>query len=429
MKSPPPISSETPGRGRRWLVLTVRILLPLGVLSGGIWAAWVLLRNPPTAEAGEERPRQARLVQVETVKPGDHEIVIEAMGVVTPARNVELRPRVTGEVTWLHPELVPGGFLQQGEPVVRLDDADYRIEVRKQEAAVAMARGALELEQGQQAVAREELALIKQPLDEEERRWVLREPQMESAQASLRTAEAALDAARLNLERTEVKTPFNAIVLSRDVELGSQVTPAATLTNLAGTDRFWVEVTVPTDELHLIRFPDPDGHGGSLVHLRNQGAWPSGAHRLGRVARLEGELDAASRMARLVVTVEDPLCLTDTNADLPDLLLNSYLQASIRGRQVSGAYQIATRHLRPNDTVWIFTTKDTLEVRAVDVVHRGKKTSLVTSGLRPGERIVTGGIQVAVEGMALRTEGTDVQMRVEAPSAGQTAPTTTNNPT
>ena len=83
----------------------------------------------------------------------------------------------------------------------------------------------MQIEEARQRLAEKELKLLKGSIDETNRGLVLREPQIASIQAEVSAAEAAVERAELNLDRTHVYAPFDAQVLSRNVNIGSQVSP------------------------------------------------------------------------------------------------------------------------------------------------------------------------------------------------------------
>ena len=400
-------------------VLALKVVLPLVLVGIGVWQARNLIESAPKAETGRGGPRAARLVEVATVRQLTRTVEVEAMGTVKPARMVDLHPRVTGMVAEIGKNFRPGGTFAEGEMILRLEPDDLRLAVQRAEAAVATARASLDLERGQQAVARDELALIREPLGEEDKRWVLREPQLESAAATLRSAEAALEQAKLDLSRAEVFAPFNAVVLDRLTDVGGQVGPNTTIATLAGTDTFWVELSVPGDELRWVQLPGPDGQGGSEVLISDDTTFPKEGKREGRVIGLAARLDENSRMARVLVEVTDPMALRKPGS--PRLLLNSYVRARILGPEVPGAKLISRAHLREGDTVWIMNAKDELEIRPVEIIYRGEEEVMIGGGLVTGERIVMTNLRTPVAGMALRVEK-ETPATSETKVAGPAAP-------
>ena len=119
----------------------------------------------------------------------------------------------------------------------------------------------------------------------------MRKPHLAKAQAALEAAKASLAQAQVNLTRTEVAVPFNAVVVSKSVDIGAMATTQTVLATLAGTDKFWVEAAVPVDRLKWIAIPGPSGEAGSNVTVSQvAGADTLGAWK-GRVAGLLSDLE------------------------------------------------------------------------------------------------------------------------------------------
>jgi hypothetical protein len=124
---------------------------------------------------------------------------------------------------------------------------------------------------------------------------------------------------------------------------------------------------------------------------------------------LLGELETQGRLARLLVTVDDPFCLKPQNLNLPQILMGSYISAEIEGRTLTDVFPIKRSHLRDNDTVWIMADGGQLEIRQVHIVFRGSDHVYVTEGLTEDEKLVVTDIAAPVAGMPLRVAGAEEQ--------------------
>ncbi|NQT53100.1 HlyD family efflux transporter periplasmic adaptor subunit, partial [bacterium] len=371
-----------------WSVVVgvIQGILVLAVLAGGAYVAIRLVQTKPEAKRKPPQ-RRAKLVEVETVRATREPVKVHAMGTVGAARRVELQARVAGEIVWLSPDCIPGGRFAKDAEIAKIDRADYDLAVEqqttetarlaamveKQEADVAQrqseilqrasvviqSEAALKIERGQQSVARREYELLGRSVKEEDRDLVLRVPQLRSAEATCKAAKAAklaaeamkrsaesatkaavasqqaaavaLKKAELDRDRTTIKAPFSGIVESRTIEEGSQVTTAKPFATLVGTDCYWVEVSIPVDQLQWLRIPRKKGDPASAARIHDEAAWGKDAHRTGTVLRLASALEAEGRMARLLVAVPDPLALRKENAGKPALLLGSYVRVEIDG--------------------------------------------------------------------------------------------------
>jgi len=389
------------GHRRAMLVGVLKVALPLAILVGGGGLALGLMATGPTADR-KPPVREARLVEVTPVTFEKTHITVDAMGTVGPDRQVELRPRVGGQVVWISDNYVPGGVLEKGEPLLKIDPKDYELVVQQKAAAVAKADSELRIEKGQQVIAQREYELLGQTVKPEDRALVLRQPQLAQVEADLETAKAELAQARLDLARTEVSTPFNAVIQSRDVNLGTQVTTTTTVATLVGTDAYLIEVAVPVNQLRWIEIPRTHDDAGAVVRVYNESAWGKGVSRTGHVVRLASQLESEGRMAQLLVSVDDPLALMDENEGAPVLLIGAYIRVQIEGSEVGPVAAMERKYLRDGNTVWIMTPDGELEIRPVDILFRGPDTVLIRSGLQAGDRIITTSLSTPIEGLALR---------------------------
>lgn len=398
----PTAAAERPGRARRLLARGLKVALPIAILVGGAGLAVGLIETGPKAER-QTPARQARLVEVTPARVDKVAVTVHAMGTVKADRQVDLRPQVGGRIVWVSDEFMAGGILAAGDPLVRIDPKDFELVVRQRAAALATAESNLKIEHGQQSVARREYELLGEAIRPEDRELVLRQPQLATVQAAVDTARSTLEQARLDLARTSVTVPFNAVVQSRDVNLGTQVSTATSLATLVGTDSYLVEVAVPVDQLKWLRVPQSNGEPGSAVRIFNEAAWGADIYRQGRITRLASQLESEGRMAQLLVAVDDPLALEDGNAGKPVLLIGAYVRAEIEGIEV-GPVAIVERHLlRDGNHVWLQAADGSLEIRPVGLLFRGRDAVLVDRGLAAGERIVVTPLAAPVPGMALRT--------------------------
>jgi RND family efflux transporter MFP subunit len=324
------------------------------------------------------------------------------MGTVIPDREVVLKSRVSGEVVDIHPEFTEGGFLKKDMKLLQIDPLDYELALARQQSAVADAEYALKLELGHQAVAKREWELLSgtQPVQDMEKELALRKPHLDKARAELAAAQAELETAKLNLDRTRIMAPFNAMVRSKSVDLGSQVTPQDSLAELVGTDTYRIQTSIPMDHLGWIQIPGNAGGSGSKARI----IYAQGHECTGTVSRLMGDLSTEGRMARILVEVEDPLGLKTKDRDRVPLLIGEYVRVEIRGRKLDGVYQIPRTALRDNSSVWMVTENQTLKIRKVRPVWRDADIVLLQDGFTSIERLIVSDLPAAVEGMPVQVD-------------------------
>ena len=383
--------------------LALRIVLPLIVLAVGVALSLWMMETSPQARP-KPKTRNAALVEVRTIEFAPRKSVVSAMGTVRPSREVNLRPQVSGEVVELAADFLPGGHFRKGETLLRIDPTDYRLAVRQLSSEVARVESEIRIEQGNQLVAQKEYELLGETVSEEETFLMLRRPQLDNLRAALEAAQARLDQAKINLRRTEIAVPFNAVVQSRDINIGTRVSEGTALATLIGTDAYWVEVSVPVSQLRWIRIPASENEEGSRVRIHDRTAWGEDAWRTGEVIRLAAGLEEQGRMARLLVKVADPLALLPRNAGAPRMLIDAYVRVEIEGRELPSAVAIDRNVVRDGDTLWIMDDENRLDVRRIEIAFRGREQVLVTGGVEEGERMVISSLPGPAPGMALRLE-------------------------
>jgi len=390
---PPPV---------RWWSRLIRILVAALIICAGVAGGGYLKKTAPKSKK-RAPARMAPVVQVQTVKPAQYRVVLTAMGTVVPVRQVELKSRVVGQVLNVHPEFSEGGFLKKGNRIIELDDTDYRLTLAQRKSELINSQHALKLEFGRQEVAQREWKLLggkkDDPATDTGAPLALRETHLEKAQADVASAKAAMEKAAIDLERTRIIAPFNAIVRSKFVDVGSQVSTQEPLAELLGTDSYWVQASVPVDRLTWIQIPLQAGKTGSAAKIY----YASGNRIDGTVSRLLGDLAKEGRMARILIEVRDPLHLKAKRQEVPPpLLIGEYVRVEIQGGQLDGVFAVPRTALRENQTVWLVNGDKKLEIRQVTPIWRDTDTVVLKNDLKAGDQLVISDLPAPVAGMPLR---------------------------
>lgn len=389
-----------PRRRRRWLSALGNAIACLAILAASAAAIVVINQSEPTAQQINATRKSAALVETVTVQRGTFSPRLVVLGTVQPARDIVLSPRVSGQVIELSPEFVPGGMVLAGDLLLRIDPADFENALSIRESELLQTEASLEIEEGRQSLARDELALLEDTIDETNRALVLREPQLASIKAEVSAAKAAVQRAKLDLERSRVFAPFDAQILSRSVNVGSQVTPGDELGQLVGIEEYWVLAAVPVRSLRWVQFPASEGQG-SAVTLRNSDAWGPETERQARVTRMIGALDEQTRLARVLITVPDPL---GQKSAAPPLILDTLIEAQIEGRPIEDVVRLSREYVRDRDTVWVMRDNK-LEIRETDITFRDAEYAYIREGLASGEEVVTTTLATVANGVGLRKVG------------------------
>ncbi len=379
----------------------LRWTAPVIVIAGGALVARQLIAQrqaPPKIEP----PPRVLPVDVITVDQRDNPASLQVFGSVRPLRTLVLRPTVGGPIQEIHPELLEGGLIGEGETILRVDRRDYLLALDVARSNLVAAQADLDIELGSAAVAAREWKLLEGSIEVTEagRKLALREPYLARRRSEVESARTRVAQAELDLERTEIKAPFNALVLSETAEVGGQAVVGAELARMVDRSRFAVEVSVPAERLALLQ------REGATARI----LLPDG-EREGTLERVLGEVDAEGRMTRLQVTINDPLGSTEPGGPpeehAPAVLLGAYAEVLLPCRPIEGSISVPRAALREGDSVWIADANDELQIRQVDVVMRRPDDVLVVAGLKAGERVITSAVAVPIPGLKLapRAEG------------------------
>ncbi len=386
-----------PVQRRSWLSFVLNTIVCLAVLGASAVAIVIINQTEPTAQQLNNRRKSSALVETIAVERGTYSPELVVLGTVQPAQDIVLSPRVRGQVMELSPRFVPGGMVREGELLLQIDSADFENAVSIRKSELEQAEASFEIEEGRQSLAKQELELLGDSIDEVNRALVLRKPQIASIKSQVSAARAAVERAELDLQRTRLVAPFDALVLRRDVNIGSQVGPGDDLGQLVGVGQYWVMAAIPVRNLRWVQFPDGE-QSGSSVSLLNTDSWGPDVTRHGEVARMIGALDQTTRLARVMVTVDDPL---GQLSDAPPLILDTLIEVRIAGKPIEDVVRLRREHVHDGDTVWVLVDGK-LEIRQAEITFRDPEFAYVRAGLNTGDEVVKTTLATVADGVMLR---------------------------
>jgi RND family efflux transporter MFP subunit len=372
-------------------------LICLGIVGVGYLVMSGLKASAPEAKKRQPRAMQV-LVNIEPLIMANAGVRVEGMGLVVAAREVKLKAQISGQVVEIAADFLEGQHVAAGTVLAQIEADDYELQLAQAQSTLELREAELELEMGFQRVAGREWQLLGESSDvlAESSSLALREPQLKQAQAMQRSAQSAVDRARLDLSRTEIAVPFNAQVLEKSVEVGSLAGIGGDVAHVVSTDSFYVRVSIPVNRVPVLEIPG----GEALVSI--SGAEPP---MTGRIISLLGDLDPNGRMARVLVEVRDPLGLEAQNAGRAKLLLGAYVTVDLVGHPMPNTFLIPRETLRNDDHVWLRRPDATLEIRSVSVLWKNRDTVVIGEGLAAGEQLITSSLSFAADGMEVTVAG------------------------
>jgi multidrug efflux system membrane fusion protein len=383
--------------------LLTRILLPVLVLVGAGSITFVTVANKvePERRAPRVTPKRVDFV---SLAPSDFVVWVKSRGTVRPRTESTLLPEVSGSITESSTKIRAGEFFERDDVLLRIDPRNYQLEVTVAEASLAQARAALAEEQARSAQAQREWKRLggQGVVDD----LVLRKPQLAGAQAQVRSAQASLARARLNLERTVIRAPYAGRVLQQNVDVGQYVSPGTTLARVYAVDYAEVRLPLANRQLEFVDIPEiyrneSPGERAPGAALELTARIGSRVHTWrGQVVRAEGAIDTQSRQIFVIGQIEDPY--GKTSEGRPPLKVGQFVEARIRGRTLRGVYVIPRSALRAGARVNTLDAMDRVRSRTVEIVYSDEQHAVVSKGLSPQERLVTTALGAGMEGQRVR---------------------------
>ena len=383
--------------------MKLKILLPIIVLIIGMLGAFALVKS---REVVQPKPTEVPppLVRVQSVYFTDFQLIVPAQGTVAPRTQTTLVSQVAGQIIKVSPAFANGGFFEKGDVLLTIDPRDYEVAVAQAQVQVAQAKLRLAREEEEAAIARDEWKRLGsgEPTD-----LVLRKPQIDEARATIAAAEGALMRASLNLERTQIRAPYPGRVRTKNADVGQYVNPGSPLGHIYAIDYAEVRLPVSDEQLAYLDLPFSfrnNPHDNSGPDVRFHATFAGREHiYMGRIVRIEGEIDARSGMIALVGRVDNPYRQRANNT--PPLAVGMFVTAEILGHHTENVVVIPRAALRGKNRVLVVTS-NRLYYRTIDILRADAEKVVVKSGLKSGEQLCVSPIDTVVDGMRVRTGGT-----------------------
>ncbi|WP_411827923.1 efflux RND transporter periplasmic adaptor subunit [Luteolibacter sp. AS25] len=379
--------------------ILIRAAIPLAILIVGI-IAWKWLSTP--VEPPKPRHRERKLIKTEKIvlHPDDYPVYLDSQGSVATHQSATITPLVSGTVIEISKSFEDGAFFKKGEILLSLDPADLKTAVFAAESGLARAEAALIQEQARAKQAR----LNWQDLgyEDEPSPLVMRVPQLREAEANVSSALANLEQAKRNLERADVRAPFDGRVNTRLVGLGQAVGGTTPLGEIFATDTAEIRLPLAPAQLGFIDLPDDESDKPVDVVLTDALTNPEGppTHQWhAQIIRTEGTLDPDSRELFAIARINDPFSL---KSDLPQLRIGQPLRAQISGIVLEEVYVIPRTAMRGLNRVFLINKEDPAEPKinkhTISPVWSNSEVIVVRNDINPGDWLASSRLPYAPDG-------------------------------
>jgi RND family efflux transporter MFP subunit len=341
----------------------------------------------------------APLVETMALVPSDRRPTWQGGAAVNGNQSVKLVAQVSGQILSVNPLAVPGSFVKKGAVLAQVDSASYQLVYEQKKAKEIQAQSSLDMELAQVENAKKDYQRSGMKLNPAGKALALREPQLASAKAVLAFARSELKKAKLDLNRTRITMPFDGHVLAQNSTVGAFVNNASAVFEVLDASAYWLEVKVPQSFLQIL---DLEQYAKLTVNGVDQ-------TRDAKILTVLPQVDATDRQARILISIEDPLLITqashegtDIKTDLPAIRYNDYVHVTLSGKGFKHASMIKTDSLNASGNVWVVDDKLVLQNRTVEVLYAGREFSWVNISTKLGDQILLSRIDAPKAGMVLR---------------------------
>ena len=369
------------------------LIIPVFILGIFLFLAATLMATAPVLEPSSVE-KLATTVRVVEIQPKSVQLKVNSQGSVMPSTESQLIPEVSGKVSWMSPNLVAGGYFDNQEILIRVDDTDYKTKLDRAQANLTRAEAE---QQHNEFEYRRMQSLVKRNL--------VSRSQLENSLRAYRVAEASLQDATANfnqaeqdLARTQIRAPFAGLVRSENVDIGQFVSRGSPIATIYAGNQ--AEVRLPIADRQLAFLNIPVSIRGEIpqefqpeVTLTAQYAGQTLQWK-GNIVRSEAEIDVSSRMVQLVARVES------TSNPVP-LSIGLFVSAEIQGLAAKNVVVLPREALRNDNQVLVVDDENRLRFRKIETLRLYQDDLLVQAGLEAGERVCISPLQTAIEGMVV----------------------------
>jgi len=366
-----------------------RLLWGAGLpLAASIFGVTLFVNSPEGAKAEVAAPVQAMPVSVAVVEPREITTWDEFSGRLEAVDRVEIRSRVAGAIQSVH--FREGALVKKGDLLVTIDPEPYAATVARAEAVVAAAQARveltkLELERGRKLV--ENRAVSQSDLDQ-------RLSASHEAEANLKSAQAALQSAQLDLGYTEVRAPIAGRLGRLEITAGNLVAAGSSspvLARLVSVDPIYATFSIDEQLLARASAQLPVTENGALaveqIPVEIGTASDDGTPIRGKLQLIDNEVDTASGTMRVRAVFDNP----DGR-----LIPGQFVRVRMGQPKPAPELTVSERAVGTDQDkkfVLVVEQDNKVAYREVALGASVEGLRIVKSGLKSGERIVVNGLQ------------------------------------
>jgi len=382
-----------------------KYILPLGLIGISIVAVAIMV-SIAKGKQPERKDTANQAIRVDAIpaKIISLNFSVFSQGSIMPRTETTLVAEVAGQIVSVSSNFISGGFFREGEVLLQIDPSDYQTALLRAQAALAARKAQLADQQARSDQALKDWTNLGREGDPSD--LTLRIPQLAEAKAGVQAAEAELQEAERDLQRTRIKVPYDGLVRNKKVDVGQYVTPGTPLGVTFAIDTAEIRLPLSNSDLAYLDLPSAtrlDKAHRVPVKLSTDGARTSGEWR-SEIVRTEGVVDVSSRVLYAVAEVVDPYGILGQSSQ-GELKMGTFVKAEIQGLRADNVIILPRSVLQADETVLVANDERKLEIRQVTVLRAEPRNVYISDGLEGGELVITTSMDAPIPGTRLAITG------------------------
>jgi len=367
--------------------------LPIFIIIFGFFISFLISSFEPQPNKGIELPKPTAVFYEIPVKK-DITLTVNTNGEVRSVTEINVIPQVSGRIVEVADEFIDGGNITKNQPLIWIDDRDYKLAVISADSRVAQAKKLLEREIAESELAKKDWEELGEG---EASPLTLRIPQLEEARAILNAAEADLEKAKLNLERTVITLPFDGLIKRKNAGIGQYVNAGSVLGSAFSTEKVLIPLPLTDTELSYLGLPlgyesenffsGPKVIFKSFISRKNV-EWA------GRITRISGSIDSQTRLVYAYAEVLNPY-----DAE-PPLAIGTYVDAEIEGIFIKDGYSVSISAIKNENKIYIIDQNNKLRIKEVEIAGT-EDDNVIVMGITENDMVIVSTLNSGIEGMEL----------------------------
>jgi len=403
------------------------VTVPIFFLVVGFFLIFVLAIFAPEANK-RSRLSDIPVVRVVEAKKESLQIPVFSQGLVLPENEIKLISLVNGEITYISPNFVEGGYVKEGELMLQVSDRSYQQDKARADANLARAKAA--------QVAKQNELRIQGTL-----RSITGQAQLIEVNAAVDAAQADVQRVEDLIESTKFVAPFSGLLRGVSVQAGQSVRAGVPVGSVFSIQKAIVNVPLSDRQLSLLDLSNLNQHIDTTKSVKNESTETEitaenqqESEQLlekdkmknislpdvkvmgefgdrvfywkGKVIRSAGARNEVNRMYYVTVEIDKPFEEDPEQPGRPPLMPGFYVQLEIEGQKIDGLVKLPRSAFKTNQKVWTVNEEQKLQSQDVELFYRGKDVIYVSKGIEHGAQVVFSNLEVMADGMEVSVAST-----------------------